>query len=340
MSIRELLLAAVAVIVMMPALVLAQAPAVPETMLAAVIDHGGGPEVLQTRRLPTPQPAAGEVLVAMRAAGVGVWEATMRRNPDDDARFPMVLGTEGSGVVAALGPGVQGFRVGDAVYGEIGASYAQFATAKAAGIAAIPGRLSFVEAAALGVSGLSAMRGIEDILRVRQGETLIIHGATGAVGTLAIQLAKRRGARVLATATSDAGMALATRLGADAVVNGRTGDIVAAVRRFASRGVDAVLGLAGGDALEHCIGALRADGRGRIAYPYGVEPEPYSRFGITMTVYSYIAAPQQLASLGKTVEESPLEVIVAAEYPLDQAAAAHRRLERGGFFGKVVLRID
>ena len=252
----------------------------------------------------------------------------------------VVLGTEGSGVIAAVGPDVRAFTVGDAVYGEINASYAQFATALEDKIARIPRGVSFAEAAALGVSGLSALQGIEDVLRIKRGETLIIHGAAGAVGTFAIQLAKRRGAKVLATATDDAGMALVTRLGADAAVNGRTGDIAAAAKLLSPRGVDAVLGLAGGDALERCIDTLRKDGEGRIAYLYGVEPQPRSRYGITTTVYSYTANPQKLASLNDAVQRSGLEVVVAAEYPLDQAAAAHERLERGHLHGKIVLRID
>jgi NADPH:quinone reductase len=337
---RDVVLGVIAMTLLAPTLAVAEEAAIPDMMLAAALERGGGPEVLQSDQLPVPKPKAGEVLIAMRAAGVGVWEADARRNPPQDARFPLVLGTEGSGVIAAVGSDVRAVKVGDAVYGEINASYAQFATALEHKIARIPRGLNFAEAAALGVSGLSALQGVEDVLRIKRGETLIIHGAAGAVGTFAIQLAKRRGAKVLATATNDAGMALVTRLGADAAVNGRTGDIAAAAKLLSPRGMDAVLGLAGGDALEHCIGTLRKDGAGRIAYLYGVEPQPRSRFGVTSTVYSYTANPQKFASLNDAVQKSGLEVVVAAEYPLDEAAAAHQRLEHGGLLGKVVLRID
>lgn len=339
MTMRSVLLAVLAMTLLAPALAVAQEAATPGTMLAAALERGGGPEVLQSHRLPVPKPESGEVLVAMHAAGVAVWEAAARQNPPQDARFPVVLGTEGSGIVAVVGPDVRAFKVGDAVYGEINASYAQFATALEDKIARIPRGLNVAEAAALGVSGLSALQGVDDVLRIKRGETLIIHGAAGAVGTFAIQLAKRRGAKVLATATDDAGMALVTRLGADAAVNGKTGDIAAAARLLSPRGMDAVLGLAGGDALERCIDTLRKDGEGRIAYLYGVEPQPRSRFGITTTVYSYTANPQKLASLNEAVQRSGLEVVVAAQYPLDQAAAAHERLERGRLLGKMVLRI-
>jgi NADPH:quinone reductase len=319
---------------------IATARPVPDTMLAAAIDQGGGPEVLTIHRLPLPKAGAGQVLIAMHAAGVAVWEVAERQHPSERAHFPLIIGSEGAGLVAAVGPDVQGFKVGDAVYGVTGASYAQYATARAASIAQVPKGVSLTEAAVLGISGLSAVQGLEDVLAVKPGETLIIHGAAGAVGTFALQMAKRRGVKVLATASDDAGLALASRLGADAVVNGRSGDIVAAAKRLAPQGIDAVLGLAGGDALERCIDALRHDGRGRVAYLYGMEPLPQPRYGIRMTLYSFVADSEQFERLNREVETAHLKVLVAAEYPLAQAAAAHKRLEAGHLLGKIVLRID
>lgn len=340
MTHREMLLGFVSLLFLAPALGAAESLVVPDTMLVAAFDHHGGPEVLHSQQLPVPKPKAGEVLVAMRAAGIAVWEAAARKTQRDNTQFPVVLGTEGSGVIVALGPNVHSFKVGERVYGQIGASYAQLAVAQEGQIARMPRSLSFQEAAALGVSGLSALQGIEELLQIQKGETIIIHGATGAVGTLAIQFAKRRGAKVLATVSDDAGKALATRLGADATVNGRSGDIVAAAKALAPKGVDAVLGLAGGDALERCVDSLRDDGEGRFAYLYGVQPQPRSRYGITTYIYSYRANPQELRRLNDAVERSRIEVVVSAEYPLDQAAAAHERLERGGLLGKMVFRIN
>jgi NADPH:quinone reductase-like Zn-dependent oxidoreductase len=308
-------------------------------MRAAPFDRGGGPEVLSIHRLPVPKPRAGQVLIAVHDAGIGVWEAAQREHPGKQAHFPLVRGSDAAGVIAAVGPEVQGFKVGDAVYGLVNGSYAEYATAQAGKISHIPKGMDFVHASALAVSGLSALEGIDDVLELRPHETLIIHGASGAVGTLAIQLAKLRGVRVLATASTDDGLALLRRLGADAVVNGRTGDIAAAARRFAPHGVDAVLGLAGGDALERCIDALRQDGRGRVAYLYGMEPLPHPRFNIRMTLYSLIASPQEFARLDKAVEAAKLEVPIGAEYPLADAAEAHRRLAAGHLLGKIVLRV-
>jgi NADPH:quinone reductase-like Zn-dependent oxidoreductase len=306
-------------------------------MRAAAFDKGGGPEVLSIHTLPVPQVNAGEVLVAVHGAGVAVWEAGFRKNPSERMKFPAVLGGDGAGTIVALGTDVRGFKVGDEIYGTADGFYAEFVRARADRIARVPKGISLNEASVLAISGLSALQGIDDVLQIKPGETLIVHGASGGVGTLAIQVAKLRGARVLATATSDEGMALARKLGADAVVNGRTGDIAAAVQQFAPRGVDAVFGLAGGDALEHCIDALRRDGSGRVAYLYGLEPIPRPRGAIRMTLYSFVGGSSELERLNKAVDAGKMRVPVAGEYSLADAAEAHRRLEAGHLLGKLVL---
>jgi len=312
---------------------------VPDTMVAVAFDRGGGPDVLSIHRVPVPKPIAGEVLIAVHATGVNVWEAAYRQHAGTDTHFPVVPGSDGSGTVAAIGSGVRGFKVGDEVYATSGAFYAEYTTARSEDVAHLPKGISLTAAGILAISGLSALQGIDDVLHLQAGETLIIHGAAGAVGTLAVQFAKLRGVKVLATATDDAGLALVSRLGADAVVNGRTGDIAAAAKRLAPRGVDAVLGLAGGDALEHCIDVLRQDDRGRVAYLYGVEPAPKPRFGMRLTLYSFVSGSSEFERLNKAVEAAQLQVPIAAEYPLTAAADAHKRLEAGHLLGKIVLRI-
>jgi NADPH:quinone reductase-like Zn-dependent oxidoreductase len=304
------------------------------------MDRAGGPEVLSIHRLPVPKPAAGEVLIAVYATGVNVWEAAFRQNAGDGARFPVVLGSDGSGTVAGVGAGVSGFKVGDKVYATGGAFYAEYATARAEDVARVPQGIGLTEAGILATSGLSALQGIDDALHLKAGETLIIHGAAGAVGTLAVQFAKLRGVRVLATVSDDAGSGLVSRLGADSVVNGRSGDIQSAAKHFAPNGVDAVLGLAGGDALERCIDALRHDGRGRVAYLYGLEPLPKPRFGMQMILYSFISGRLEFERLNKAAEAAKLQVPIAAEYSLADAAEAHRRLEGGHLLGKIVLRVQ
>jgi NADPH:quinone reductase len=191
----------------------------------------------------------------------------------------------------------------------------------------------------LGISGLSALQGIEDILRLKANQTLIIHGAAGSVGSLAVQFAKLRKVRVLATVSDDAAAQFVRGLGAEVVINGKTQDIVAAAHRFAPGGVDAVLGLAAGDALERCIDALRTDGYGRVAYLYGMDPLPKPRLGIQMLLYSYIADQRELTRLNEAVEAAKLRVPVAAQFPLADAAQAHARLDRGHLQGKIAIII-
>jgi NADPH2:quinone reductase len=309
---------------------------VPATMRAAAFDKAGGPEVLSIHELPVPKPSATEVLIAVHGAGVAVWEADMRQHMSSRAPFPLVLGSDGAGIIVAMGSDVHGFKVGDEVYGTGIGFYAEYVKTQADRIAHVPNGLDLTQASILAISGLSALQGIDDVLQLKAGQTLIIHGAAGGVGTVAIQLAKLRGVKVLATASTDEGLALARRLGADAVVNGRTGDIAAAAKQFAPQGVDAVLGLAGGDALEHCIDALRP-GQGRVAYMYGLEPIPRPRGNMRMILFSFVGGTRELERLNKAVEAAMLRVPVAAEYSLADAAAAHRRLEAGHLLGKIVL---
>ncbi|HEV2700691.1 MAG TPA: NADP-dependent oxidoreductase [Steroidobacteraceae bacterium] len=309
---------------------------VPQSMNAAGFDKAGGPEVLSLHRVPVPIPKADEVLIAVYAAGVSVWEDDMRahlavRSP------PFIMGGEGSGTIVAVGSDVHNFKPGDEVYGMAGIGfYAEYVKVGADRIARVPQSLDLTQASILGISGLSALQGIDDVLELRAGQSLIIHGASGAVGTLAIQIAKHRGVRVLATATTAEGLALVKQLGADVVVNGRTGDIAAAAKAFAPDGVDAVLGLAGGESLEHCIDALR-HGSGRVAYLYGLEPLPRPRGTIRMTLYNFVGGSSQLQRLNQEVAAAKLRVPVAATYALAQAADAHRRLEAGHLLGKIVL---
>jgi NADPH:quinone reductase len=308
---------------------------VPATMNAAGFDRPGGPEVLTLHRLPVPTPKADEVLIKVHAAGVSVWEADMRQHLNVRSP-PFVLGGEGSGTIVAMGSDVHNFKLGDEVYGVTGIGfYAEYVKARADRIAQVPRTIDLNQASILAISGLSALQGIEDILELRAGQSLIIHGASGGVGTLAVQLAKLRGVRVLATASSAEGLALARQLGADAVVNGRTGDIPAAAKAFAPQGVDAVLGLAGGESLERCIDALRP--QGRVAYLYGLEPIPKPRGAMRMILYSFVGSASELERLNKEVVAAKLRVPVAAVYSLGDAAQAHRRLEAGHLLGKIVL---
>ena len=203
-------------------------PDLPKTMRAAAIDRAGGPEVLTMHKLALPQVGADDVLIAVHTAGVSVWDADVRQRLlyVSKPHFPLVIGTDGAGLVAAVGAAVTRFKVGDPVYAHCwdnakGGFYAEYAAVPAKCVARLPKGVSLDSAGALAASGLTALKGIDGVLHVRPGDRLIIHGASGAVGTLAIQFAKLRGALVLATASGDDGVALVRHLGADAAVDGR-----------------------------------------------------------------------------------------------------------------------
>src|SRR5262249_11842863 len=157
-----------------------------------------------------------------------------------------------------VGAQVHDFKVGEQVYSYSwdnpgGGFYAEYVAVPAKRVGPVPVGLSLKDAGAIATTALTAIQGIDDALHIKPGETLIVHGASGGVGSVAVQFANLRGARVLATATGEDGLAFVKRLGADAAVDGRSGDIGAAARALAPGGVDAVLGLAGSDALERCI---------------------------------------------------------------------------------------
>jgi NADPH:quinone reductase len=314
-------------------------------MHAAAIDRFGGPEVLTLHTLPVPEVDKGEVLIKMHTAGVGVWDAEMRAgwSPSGHTRFPLVLGTDGSGTVAAAGSHVRRFKIGDPVYAYSfdnpkGGFYAEYVAVAEPNVASVPRGLNLEEAGAIPATGLTALQGIDDALEIKRDEALIIHAASGGVGTLAVQFAKLRGARVLATASGEDGVALVRNLVADAAVDGHHGDIAAAARSFAPNGIHAVLGLAGGDGLERCLDALRSGGR--LAYPNGIEPEPRKRPGIHIVPYDAVAGVREFTALGLAVEAAKLQVPIAAHFSLGDAARAHQRLAKGHVLGKIVLRSD
>lgn len=318
--------------------------AVPQTMAAAAIDRKGGPEVLTLHRLPVPKPAADEVLIALDTVGVGPWDVDVRERLDywKGQQFPIVLGVDGAGTVAAVGSAVRDFKVGDAVYSYVwnnphGGFYAQYIAVAAKAVGHVPAGMSLAVAGAMPVSALTALEGIDDALHLKANESLIVHGASGAVGTLAVQFARLRGARVLAIASGDDGVSLVKRLGATAAIDGHHADIAAAAREFAPGGVDAVLALAGGAALETCIDQLRPGGR--VAFPSGVRPEPKARAGLTIANYDALTGPEKYAHLNEAIVAAKLQVPVAGEYSLADAGKAQQAMAAGHVLGKIVLKV-
>ncbi len=322
-----------------------QMKAIPGVMTAAALEEFGPPSVLALHTLPVPLPGPGEVLIELHAAGVGSWDAAERDGswkPITRPKFPFVLGTDGAGVVVARGPHVRRFDIGDRVWASDyknpkGGFYAEYAAVKVENVGALPRRLDFREAAAGLTTGLTALQGIDDALRVHKGETVLIFGATGGVGTLAIQFAKRKRARVLATATGSDAAGLAKKLGADGVFDARGADAVKRLKALAPGGINAALVLAGGDILESCLDLVKPGGR--IAYPNGVWPEPKKRRIVRTLSYNAETGARAFDRLEQAAIEARLKVPIPAEFPLVEAAKAHERLEEGHVLGRIVLRI-
>src|SRR6516162_8567150 len=263
------------------------------TMKAVAIDRFGGPETLTLETLPVPEVGPDEVLIRVESADVAVWDPFEREGGfakvyGIEPRFPHVLGTGGAGTLEAVGKSVGRFKKGDRVYGVAfmnpkGGFYAEYAALNAANVAHVPEKLPTEQAGVMPCDALTALTGLDDVLGLKPGEALMIFGAGGGIGHLAVQLAKRMGARVLTVASGDDGVALSKRLGADAVVNGRTDDVAAAAQTFAAAGLDAALMTAGGEAADRALVAMREGGR--VAYPNGVDPEPNVRPGVRLSGY-------------------------------------------------------
>ena len=318
----------------------------PETMRAAALDRFGGPEVLSIHSLPVPTPSAYEVVIAVHYAELGGWDAGIRQEGSPSGKrphFPYVLGAGGSGTIAAVGSQVRRFKIGEPVYAyqwenPKGGFYAEYVAVAAKNVAPVPASLNLAQAGAVPCAGLTAIQGVDDALQVKAGERVIVHGASGGVGVYALQFAKLRGARVLATASGADAVALARKLGADVAVDGKQGDIAGAAREFAPDGVDAVLALVGGKALTSCLDTLRKGGR--LGYPNGIEPEPRRRREIKTKAYDGTPGRHELAQLSRAIEAAPFQVPIEAEFRLADAARAHERLEQGHILGKIELRVQ
>jgi NADPH:quinone reductase len=317
---------------------------IPERMRAVAADRFGPPSVLSVHELPVPKPGPHEVLIRLDTAGVGSWDVSIRNGSwkkPGPAHFPLVPGVDGAGTVVARGAHVRRVRPGDKVYGyefgnRQGGFYAEYAVADADHVARVPSKLDLEEAAIVATTGLTALQGIE-ALRLRAGETVLIFGATGAVGTMAVQFAAQRKARVLATATGKAAARLVRSLGANAIIDARDYEFAKRLRTAAPKGIDAVFALAGGEELERCLDFVCPGGR--LVHPNGIEPVPRFRKSLRMTSYDAVAEPKAFAKLGRALAKKGVRVPIATTYPLGKAAQAHRRLESNHVIGRMALRI-
>jgi zinc-binding alcohol dehydrogenase/oxidoreductase len=319
---------------------------------------------LALSEVPDPRPAAGEVLIQLRAAALNHRDLGMF---DWDPDVSFILGADGSGVIEELGPGVVGLELGAPViiypaldWGEredafspdfsiLGwprdGTFAELVVVPAENVASKPSHLSFVEAAALPLSGLTAYRAVISRAQILPGERLVIHGIGGGVALFALQFAKLAGASILVTTTAAGKADRARALGADLVVDSRASDWREAARTWTKgAGVDVVIDSVGGERFAESLLALRPGGR---IITYGTTASGLSTVDVETIFWhqlnvlgSTMGSPRDFAAMIELANSTRLKPVVDSVWPLAEGRAALQHLAEGRQFGKVVLRMD
>lgn len=317
-------------------------------MLAVAFASYGGPDVLTLTRVPVPVPAPGEVLIAVGAAGVN--QADWRLRAGEFRRFvrldlPFVPGNDAAGTVTAVGDGVAGVAVGDRVVAvtstRSGGCYAPYVRVSATQVAVLPDAVDVVDAAALPVAGLTALQMLTERAAVRPGDRVLVHGASGGVGTFAVQIAAALGAQVTA-ATSAANLDVVRDLGAHRVID-RTADL-AAPGTGRRNGYDVVIDAANGLGLPAASRLLRPRGVAVTVNPVAglAHPDLFAAVRGGRRLRSVRVRPDGsgLSRLVAWVAEGRVRPVVSGVLPLAEAPEAHRRSQTLRTVGKLVLRLD
>jgi len=333
-----------------------------DMMKAVRLHEFGGPQVLRYEDAPLPIASAGEVLVRVHAASLNPPDLYLRDGfralPPEwqpDPTFPLILGTDISGVVAAVGDGVSGFSAGDKVYAMVrfpqdlmkgSSAYAEYVRVPASELALKPAGIDHIQAAAAPMSLLTAWQFLvelgHDVANPFQpfphapvpleGKTVLVNGAGGGVGHLAVQVAKWRGARVIAVA-SGKHEALLRDLGADQFI-----DYTKTSAEALIHDVDLVIDAVGGANMERFLNAIRQGGALFLVNPLGFTGQDQAaRRRITVSTTQVRSNGAQLAEAGRLLEDGTIRVVIDSTFPLADASAAHERASRGGIRGKVVL---
>ncbi|MCO6417404.1 NADP-dependent oxidoreductase [Siccirubricoccus sp. KC 17139] len=309
------------------------------TMMAWRVHEFGPPEIMTFERVLRPEPGPGEVLVKVEAAGVGPWDGWIRAGKSALPQpLPLTLGSDLSGEIVSLGTGASGLHVGDQVYGVTNSrfvgAYAEYASASAEMVANKPAALTHVEAASVPVIAVTAWQALFDHARLKAGQTVVIHGAAGNVGSYAVQLARRAGLRTIATVgTSD--IPLVRGLGADMVIDYRAQRFDAEVRD-----ADAVIDLVGGDTQSRSFQILRRGGK-LISTVSNPDQRLAERHGVEASFFLVDVTSRYLAEIARLLDSGDLKARIGAILPLADAREAHLMLEgaRSQPKGKIVLAV-
>ena len=304
-------------------------------MKAAYIEKFGGPEVLKVGNLPDPSPGPGQVVVDVAAASINAADWKVRAGEYKQANFPLVLGRDFSGVVSAIGSGVD-LKVGDEVFGVLEAgrdgTYCEKIAIGGAIVGKKPAALSHVDAAALALTGLTAICAVEEALKLKAGETILIQGGAGGVAGFAIQLAKHIGARVITTASA-ANAAYLRGLGADEVIDYNATDFTKAVKN-----VDAVFDTVGGDVATRSFAVLKPGGRAAFIASGAQAPKP-ERSDVTALRPAVPRTRAHMERIAKLITSGAVKPQHVTTYDLKDAQKALRVSAERHFKGKLVLKM-
>jgi NADPH:quinone reductase-like Zn-dependent oxidoreductase len=306
------------------------------TMKAVFIEEHGGPEVLKYGVLPDPVAKPGEVVIDIIAASVNGADWKVRIGQQKQSQFPHVLGRDFSGVVSAIGEGIEDFHVGDAVFGVCAAgqegAYAEKIAVKAAIVAKKPEGISHTDAAAIALTGLTALSAVEDTLKLQSGETILIQGGAGGVASFAIQLAKHIGARVITTA-SEANHDYLRGIGADEIIDYNAQDFTQVVANC-----DAVFDTVGGDVATRSFAVLKPGGRAAFIASGPKAPTP-NRPDVQSLRPSVGRDRRHLDRIVELFQAGAIRAPEITLFRLSEAVAAHRLSESRHFRGKLLFQV-
>src|SRR5436190_7917782 len=309
------------------------------TMKAVVIHEYGGPEVLKYEDVPQPEPKQDQLRIRVIAAGVNPVDGMIRSGMlDKEGRrtFPIILGGDISGVVEKVGSKITKFKSGDPVFAYVSldnsGGYAQYALVTEREAAPKPRALIYVEAAAVPIVALTAWQALIDTAKLKAGQTVLIHGGSGGVGSFAIQIAKAHGAKVIATA-STANQGLLKQLGADVAIDDPKQNF-----ENVAKDVDVVLDSIGKDTLARSYGVVK---KGGIIVSLVARPDPaeLEKHGIRGEALSVDPNSDELSEIGKLIDEKKINVIVSQTFPLSEARKAQEQVATGHTRGKIVLKV-